>query len=96
MVEFIRYVIHVIHMKKNMITVRDVDEEVLRKFKTMITSDKMKMGQALTHAMKDWMKQKERSEKIDSASLLKAKPFDWGKGTEKTSKEIDDILYLRK
>jgi len=22
--------------------------------------------------------------------------FDWGKGTEKTSKEIDDILYLRK
>jgi len=95
-VEFIRYVIHVIHVKKNMITVRDVDEEVLRKFKTMITSDKMKMGQALTHAMKDWMKQKERSGKMDSTSFLKAKPFDWGKGTEKTSEEIDDILYLKK
>ncbi|MHB8603158.1 MAG: hypothetical protein ACYC6W_11465 [Nitrosotalea sp.] len=83
-------------MKKNMITVRDVDEEVLRKFKTMITSDKMKMGQALTHAMKDWMKHKEQSEKMDSTQLLRAKPFDWGKGTEKTSMEIDDILYLRK
>jgi hypothetical protein len=43
-------------MKKNMSTVRDVDEEVSRKFKTMITSDKMKMGQALTRAMKDWVR----------------------------------------
>ena len=94
--EFIRYVIHVIHVKKNMITVRDVDEEVLRKFKVMITSDRMKMGQELTHAMKEWMRQKEQLEKIDSTQFLRAKPFDWGKGTEKTSEEIDDILYLRK
>ena len=83
-------------MKKNMITVRDVDEEVLRKFKAAITVDKMKMGQALTKAMKDWIKQKERSERIDLTPLFNAKPFDWGRGTEKTSKEIDDILYLRK
>ena len=83
-------------MKKNMITVRNVDEEVLRKFKAVITVDKMKMGQALTKAMKDWIRQKERSERIDSSPFFKFKPFDWGKGTEKTSKEIDDILYLRK
>jgi len=83
-------------MKKNMVTVRDVDEEVLRKFKAAITVDKMKMGQALTKAMKDWIRQKERSERIDSSQFLKFKPFDWGRGTEKTSKEIDDILYLRK
>jgi len=94
--EFIRYVLHVIHVKKNMITVRGVDEEVLRKFKATITVDKMKMGQALTKAMKYWIKQKERSEKIDSSPLFKIKPFDWGRGTEKTSKEIDDIVYLRK
>lgn len=92
---FIRYVLHVIHVKKNMITVRDVDEEVLRKFKAVIASDKMKMGQALTHAMKDWVKHKEQSGKMDSTTF-KAKPFDWGKGTEKTSEEIDDILYLKK
>ncbi|MGQ0638143.1 MAG: hypothetical protein ACT4N1_02110 [Nitrososphaerota archaeon] len=83
-------------MKKNMITVRDVDKEVLRKFKAAITVDKMKMGQALTKAMKDWIRQKERSERIDLTSLFRAKPFDWGRGTEKTSKEIDDILYLKK
>ena len=79
-----------------MITVRDVDEEVLRKFKASIAVDKMKMGQALTKAMKYWIKQKERSEKIDSSSLFKIKPFDWGRGTEKTSKEIDYIIYQRK
>ncbi len=83
-------------MKKNMITVRDVDEEVLRKFKAVITVDKMKMGQALTKAMKDWIRQKERSERIDSSPFFKFKSFDWGRGTEKTSKEVDDILYLGK
>jgi len=83
-------------MKKNMIAVRDVDEEVLRKFKAAITVDKMKMGQALTEAMKDWIRQKERSERINPSLFFKLKPFDWGRGTEKTSKEIDDILYLRK
>lgn len=79
-----------------MITVRDVDEEVLRKFKAVITIDKMKMGQALTKAMKELIMQKERSEKIDSSPLFRIKPFDWGKGTEKISKEIDEIVYLRK
>jgi len=27
--------------------------------------------------------------------IFKIKPFDWGKGTEKTSEEIDYILYLK-
>ncbi len=83
-------------MKKNMITIRNVDEEVLRKFKAVITLDKMKMGQALTKAMKEWIRLKEISKKIDSSSLFKIKPFDWGRGTEKTSSEIDEIIYLRK
>ena len=79
-----------------MISVRDVDEEVLRKFKAVIIMDKMKMGQALTKAMKEWIRQKESSKKIDSSSLFRIKPFDWGKGKEKTSSEIDEIIYLRK
>jgi len=56
----------------------------------------MKMGQALTKAMKEWIRLKEISKKIDSSSLFKIKPFDWGRGTEKTSSEIDEIIYLRK
>lgn len=55
------------------------------------------MGQALTEAMRDWIKQKKiELEKIDAGILLRTKPFDWGRGTEKTSKEIDEILYLGK
>ena len=26
-------------------------------------------------------------------SFLELKPFDWGEGTEKSSEEIDEILY---
>jgi len=82
-------------MKKNMITVRDVNKKVLRKFKSKIVEHEMKMGQALTEAMREWIKQKKiESEKIDAGILVRTKPFDWGKGTEKTSKEIDEILHL--
>ena len=33
---------------------------------------------------------------MNPKNLLKVKPFDWGKGTERTSKEIDEILYGNK
>ncbi|MEM3085387.1 MAG: hypothetical protein QXU32_13280 [Nitrososphaerales archaeon] len=79
-------------MKKEMITVRDVDEEILREFKARATKEKMKMGKALTQAMKRWLREKEKTT-VDPKILLRAKPFDWGKGTERTSKEIDKILY---
>ncbi|MEK6899293.1 MAG: hypothetical protein AABW79_04315 [Nanoarchaeota archaeon] len=41
------------------------------------------------------MKKRERkkSKKRAIYSFLKIKPFSFGKGTEKTSKEIDKILY---
>ncbi|MGI0046900.1 MAG: hypothetical protein ACREBB_06910 [Nitrosotalea sp.] len=79
-------------MKKDLITVRDVDEQVLRNFRARAIQKKMKMGDAITDAMKRWVKEVDR-QGTDSRILLKAKPFDWGQGTHKTSKEIDEILY---
>ncbi|KEQ56862.1 hypothetical protein AAA799N04_00532 [Marine Group I thaumarchaeote SCGC AAA799-N04] len=80
--------------KRNLITVRDVNEQVLRRFKAKIAANKMKMGQALTQAMKQWIeKEEEKSESINVKILSKTKSFDWGKGTEMTSKQIDEILY---
>jgi hypothetical protein len=35
----------------------------------------------------------ENDMKKDPRILLKIKPFDWGIGTDKTSMEIDEILY---
>ena len=31
---------------------------------------------------------------INKRKFLKAKPWNWGKGTEKTSSEIDETLYV--
>jgi len=89
---FLYYVIHVLHMKRDLLTVRDVDDEVLDIFKAKAAEHKMKMGKALTEAMQVWVKTKKHPKK-DSKMFVKARPFDWGKNTEKTSTQIDDILY---
>jgi len=85
-------VLHVIHMKKGMTTIRDVDEDVLRKFKAQSAEKQMKMGEALTEAMVNWLKER-KTKSVKPKILLKVRPFDWGPGTEQTSKKIDEILY---
>ncbi|MBS3054899.1 MAG: hypothetical protein J4452_00195 [Candidatus Aenigmarchaeota archaeon] len=79
-------------MKKEMIAVRGVDEEVLRKFKAKTSEERMKMGQALTEAMKIWVKEKEKRIDIDPRNILKIKPFKVGKKV-RWSEEVDEILY---
>lgn len=34
-----------------------------------------------------------KKRKKEKKSLLDLKPFDWGEGTEKSSEEIDAIIY---
>lgn len=83
-------------MKKDIVAIRGVDEDILRKFRARAIEERMKMGEALNLAMKYWLKERN----VTKEKLLKTKsivkPFDWGKGTEKTSKEIDEILYGNK
>jgi hypothetical protein len=50
----------------------------------------MKIGQALTQAMEMWIK---LSKVRKRGSLLDLETFNWGKGTEKVSTEIDTITY---
>jgi len=40
-------------MKKEMITVRRVDEDILRKFKARAVTERLKIGDALTEAMRE-------------------------------------------
>jgi hypothetical protein len=82
-------------MKKDLMTVRGVDEKILRNFRARAIQKKMKMGDALTDAMKRWIKETKLHE-IDPKSLLKVKPFDWGRDTHMISKEINKILYSSK
>jgi len=74
------------------ITIRDVDERVFRRFKAEAVKDGARLGSAVTKAMKFWLNHKER-ERRPKKSLLELKPIDWGEDTEKSSMEIDEILY---
>lgn len=72
------------------ISVKDVEETVFREFRAESVRGGLKVGRALSLAMKSWLEKKERRPKM---SLLDLKPTDWGKGTERLSEEIDKVLY---
>lgn len=78
-------------MEKTFIGVREVDKEIFNKFRTKALEKKMKLGNAITFAMKIWIEDQNRINKKSKATLLK--PFSFGKGTEKLSTEIDKFLY---
>ncbi len=50
----------------------------------------MKLGEALTQAMDIWIRQIADKREL---SILNLEAFDWGKGTEKVSVEIDKVIY---
>jgi hypothetical protein len=68
------------------ITVRDLDEAVFRKFKGKAAERGMKMGVAVSHAMRLFIEK-------DAAAAKRTtkKPSSWNK--DSTSKEIDSLLY---
>jgi len=72
------------------VTIRGLDESVYRRFKAKAVEEGLKIGEALTQAMRVWMEQRGGRPR---ARLLDIRPFDWGEGTEKASTEIDKIVY---
>lgn len=64
---------------------------MFRKFKTEAVRQGVSLGKALTGAMKLWLDKHRKTGK--RGSLRQLKPVDWGKGTERSSMEIDEILY---
>lgn len=81
-------------MGKTFLGVRDVDEEALRKFKTLAVAKKLKLGEAITKALNEWAaKENERKHKPDPKNLLKLSGIIKTKEKVKWSEEIDDILY---
>ncbi len=70
------------------ITVREVDEQVFREFKSEATKQGLTIGSALTLAMEKFRTNLQKKKKFTSL-----KPISWGKGTERLSEQIDEILY---
>lgn len=69
------------------VTIRDVDPNVFREFKSSATKHGIKLGSAITLAMEKFMSTNKREK------FTTLKPVSWGKGNEKVSEEIDEILY---
>ena len=72
------------------VSIKHVEEDVFREFKAQSVKEGLKVGGALTLAMKCWMEKKKKTPQLN---ILDYKATDWGKGTERTSEEIDSILY---
>ena len=81
-------------MRKEILTVRDVDEQEWRRFRAKTAEEGLKTGDALTQAMKLWVKEKEsQNMKPDPKLLLKVKPVTIGRKKVRWSEEIDETLY---
>ena len=82
-------------MEKTFIGVRDVDEATFRKFRALAVQERMKLGEALSLAMRKLLEEgeQEHEDKVDTKNLLKIKPVKIGKKKVKWSEEIDEILY---
>ena len=79
-------------MGKTFIGVRGVEESVFRKFRAASVEENIRLGDALSDAMVKWIgRRKEKAGTEKRATKLK--PFDWGKGTERASAEVDEVLY---
>ena len=85
--------LNMINMEKTSIGVRDVNEDIFRRFRAMAIEERLRLGDALSKAMEKMLKEKKEKHGKKLNFLLEIKPFDFGKGSEKTSLEIDKILY---
>lgn len=81
-------------MKKDILTVRNIDEEIWRKFKAKTAEERLKTGDALNEAMRIWIKEtREKKLKPDPKNILKLEGIIKGKKKVRWSEEIDEILY---
>ena len=72
-------------------TIRNVNKKLFADLKAEAVIEGLTVGEALTMAIYEWVEK--RKTKKRKLNFLDLKPVSWGKGTEKTSKEIDNIVY---
>ena len=83
-------------MSREILTVRDVDERIWRKFGAKIAEQGLKTGEALGEALETWMEaqeEKRKSMKPDPRNIQKIRGFITTKHKVRWSEEIDQILY---
>ncbi len=83
-------------MVKTLIAVRGVDEETFRKFRALSIEERMKLGDALTGAMKRWINEKRVTRKHNPKNLMNISGIIKTKEKVRWSEEVDKILYGEK
>ncbi len=79
---------------KEVLTVRDVDEEIWRKFRAKIEEEGLRTGQALNEALGIWIREKDRRRnQPDPRNFLKIEGIIEAGRLVRWSEEIDKILY---
>ncbi|MBI2451667.1 hypothetical protein HYV50_01150 [Candidatus Pacearchaeota archaeon] len=83
-------------MEKTFVGVRDVDMETFRKFRARAIEKRVRLGEALTRAMREFLEEEKEKNKEDVGNprnLLRIKPIRVGKKKVRWSMEIDKFLY---
>ena len=79
-------------MTKEVLTVRDVDEQVWKRFRAKTEEEGLKTGQALNEALSRWVNEKER-DRPDPREFLRVKGVIRAGKRVRWSEEIDRLLY---
>ncbi|HLC54972.1 MAG TPA: hypothetical protein VJJ75_00405 [Candidatus Nanoarchaeia archaeon] len=77
-------------MTKMQLSVKNVEKELFRQLKADAVKEGVQVGDALNLAIKLYLDRKRKKPKV---SFLDLKPQNWGKGSERTSEQTDEILY---
>ena len=81
-------------MAKEVLTVRDVDEELWRKFRAKTEEEGLKTGQALNEALGIWISRKRgKGSEPDPRRFLRVAGLIRTGRPVKWSEEIDQLLY---
>jgi hypothetical protein len=81
-------------MTKEVLTVRDVDENVWRRFRAKTEEKGIKTGQALNEALGFWIEEKAKGKnQPDPRRFLKLAGIVHSGGRVRWSEELDEALY---
>lgn len=78
------------NMTLTKISIKGIDKKTYKVFKVKCKKEGLKVGQALTLAMQQWLNSEKRKPRL---SFLNFKPTKGKRGTERLSEEIDKVLY---
>lgn len=73
------------------LTIRNIDEEAYQRLRTWAAHQGLEIGEALSRLVLQHahLPQNQKSK----VSMWKLKPTSWGPGSERTSQQIDEIVY---